>query len=96
MQSSLSIIFEGVLAETPKDTHDSLKDVAWENSERVMQEIDGFNMNKQLFGAMSSSDRTKACTEAVKGTMQQYRLIANQVKDALDEQKPKEKKKRKF
>ena len=84
------------MAETPKDTHDSLKDVAWENSERVMQEIDGFNMNKQLFGAMSSSDRTKACTEAVKGTMQQYRLIANQVKDALDEQKPKEKKKRKF
>ena len=87
------IIQSGLLVETPKDKHDQLKNVAWEKADQLVKEIEGYQMSKQLYGAMDNTERTDARQQAVGSAMQQYRMFANAIEEALNAEKPAEKRK---
>ena len=98
MREKMGIIQSGMLIETPKDKHDELKNIAWEKADELVEEIESYQMAKQLYGAMNDTDRTKTCKKAIEPLMQQYRMGANAMEEILNkiEKKPAKKKERTF
>ena len=85
-----------IMMKAEEGDFDSIKDEAWDKSESIVEAEEQWEFMKTLYSGFSKSEKREPCNEMNSQTNQLYRMLEMQLKQQIEKDQPKEKKKRKF